>query len=144
MRSTCSGSSRPSCFDAARRRLETQRIPDFERPERVRVAPAHGAVDLHDAVRNLRHHLGGVEDVIAQQLPEKTPGFVIERHEGFQPLGERLDFAHGFERSKAGLVRRMVFERLPVDRVDFAVFADALIKALSASCRRASRVESFR
>ena len=53
--------------NAPRRRLEPQRVPHFERSESVRVAPAHGAVDFDDAIRNLRHHLGGVANMVAQQ-----------------------------------------------------------------------------
>src|SRR5579863_9450375 len=114
------------------RRLEPQGVPYFERPELVRVAPAHGTVDLDNAVRNLRHHLGGVADMLAEQLPEEAANFVVERYEGFQAIRKRLDFAHRFERSEARLVRRMVFEGLAVERVDFTVFADALVEALAA------------
>ena len=71
------------------------------------------------------------------------PDFVVERHQGFQAVGERLDFAHGFERSEARLVGGMIFERLAVERVDFAVFADALVEALAALVAEPSALHHF-
>ncbi len=117
--------------DAPRGRFEPQRIPKFERPERVRIAPAHGAIDLDDAIRNLRHHVRGVANVVAQQLPEKAPGFVVERDEGLQAVGQRLDLPHRFERRETRLIGRMIFQRFAVERMDFAVFAHALVEALA-------------
>ncbi len=117
--------------DSPRGCFEAHRIPEFERPERVRVTPAHGAVDLDDAVRNLRHHVGCVTHVVAQQLPEEAPRFVIERDEGFQAIGQRLDFPHRFERGETRLSGRMILKRLAIERMDFAVFPDAFVEALA-------------
>ena len=72
------------------------------------------------------------------------PDFVVERDESFQAIGERFNFAHGFERSEAGLVGGMIFEGLPVERVDFAVFADALVKALAALVADPSALDHLR
>ena len=129
--------------NAAGRRLKAESVPQFERSERVRIAPAHGAVDLDDAVRNFRHHLGGVADVLAEQLPQEPADFVVERDESLQAVGERLDFAHGFERSEAGLIGGVVFEGLAVERVDFSVLADALVKALAALVAEPSALKHF-
>ncbi len=50
---------------------ETERVPGFERPELKRESPAHGAVDLDDAVGNLRNHLRRIEEEIAVEAPEE-------------------------------------------------------------------------
>ena len=53
--------------------------------------------------------------MIAEHLPQKAAGFVVERDQRLQAVGQRLDFADGFERSETRLVGRMIFEGLPVD-----------------------------
>ena len=56
-----SGSARLFAFQPRDDILEAQRIPQLERTQLIGVAPAHGAIDFDDAIRNLRNHLSRVE-----------------------------------------------------------------------------------
>ncbi len=119
-------------LDAACCGFEAQRIPQFERPERIGEAPSHRAIDLDHAIRNLRHHECRVAHVIAQQLPEEPADPIVERDYRLQPVSQRFDPMHGFERSEPRLRGGVVFERLAVERVDLAVFPDSLVETLPA------------
>ena len=46
--------------------------------------------------------------------------------------------------AKRGLFGRMIFQRLPVDGMDFAVFADALVAALAALFAQPAAFDHFR
>ena len=41
---------------------EAERVPQLERPQLVGIAPAHGAIDLDNAVRDFGDHLGRVQE----------------------------------------------------------------------------------
>ena len=43
-------------FDAVRYVFKAQRIPELERSEFIRVAPAHGPIDLNNAIRYFGDH----------------------------------------------------------------------------------------
>ena len=123
-------------YDALRGGRKIERIPQLERPQLVGIAPAHGAIDLDDAVRNFGDHSGGVHHVIAEQLPEQRSSAVRRRDlrctdQGAQPLAQVFDIPGRFDRRKFGLLRRMVFQRLPVDGVNFFGRADPLVEALA-------------
>jgi hypothetical protein len=82
--------------------------------------------------------------VFADQLPEEAAHFIVERHQSFQPRGERLDFAHGFERGETRLIGRMIFESPAIESVDLAIPADAFVKALPAFIAKPSALNHLR
>jgi hypothetical protein len=70
--------------------------------------------------------------MLAEQLPKEMAHFVVERHKSLQASGEGSILRTVSREGEAGLVRRVIFESLAVERVDFTVFADALVEALAA------------
>ena len=116
--------------DPRSRSRKIERVPQLEGSQRVGVAPAHGAVDLDNAVGDLRNHACGVNDVIAKQLPQQRPGAIRRRDQRPQPGRKILDVPRGVDRRKPDFLRRMILERLPVDRVDLLRGADALVETL--------------
>ena len=108
--------------------FEAQRIPQFERPERVGVAPAHGAVDLHDAIGNLRHHAGGVEHQVAEQLPQERAGAVGAATSMRSRSRQVLDIA-----------ARLPPKRSAASRPDDTPASSSRAPDLPVSCRRVCR-----
>jgi hypothetical protein len=49
-----------------------ERVERLERPELPAEAPAHGAVDTHRIVRDLRSHLGGIAEPGAEQVAQEV------------------------------------------------------------------------
>src|SRR5262249_27403440 len=54
----------------------TECIPELERSLGKGKAPAHGAVDLHDAVGDFRHHHGAVGEPVAEKRPQELTGAI--------------------------------------------------------------------
>ena len=119
---------------ALHRAGHAERVPEFERPESEAVAPAHGTIDLHDAVRNLRHHARRIDREIAKQVPQKLAGGTVVRHQGAQSRSQVLDAADGFHSGEFHLPGGPVLQRFAVQRPDLLVgaFADALVETLPA------------
>ena len=86
----------PVALDAARSLRKAQGVPELERAEGMRVAPPHGPVDLHHAVRNLRNPLRRIDHDVSQQPPQKLPG-------GFGTGGQ-----HTQARGKVGNLSRLL------------------------------------
>ena len=110
---------------------ESKRIPQFKRAELMRVAPAHGAIHLDNAVGNLGHALGRVEDQVAKQGPKELAGAARIADQRAQALSQVFDASDRFKRWEAGFARDVIFERVQVDRVDFLFLADALVETLT-------------
>src|SRR5437762_3373008 len=95
------------------------------------IAPAHGAVDLDDAVGDFGEHASGVDNVIAEQLPEQRSGAMGGRNQRAKPLWQILDVPRNLHRRKFGLLYRMIFEGLPIEGVNLLGHPDALVEALA-------------
>ena len=116
------------------RLAETERVPGFERAELKGESPAHGAVDLDDAVGNLGNHLRRIEEEIAVKAPEELADAIRSGNQRAQALRQIFDNTHRFGGGELHLLRGMILERLAIDGVDLflGAFADALVESLSA------------
>ena len=108
-------------FHPLGRLLKAERVPKLERPQFMRIAPAHRPVDLHNAVRNFRNPLGRIEERIAKQPPQKTAGAIVGLHQGAQTLTQILDRFRRLHGRKTHFRRRMIFQRLPIDHLELAL-----------------------
>ncbi len=50
--------------------LQAHGIPGLERPEFVVVSPADGVIHAHDRVADLRHPVGGINEVVGEVFPD--------------------------------------------------------------------------
>ena len=119
----CAGNARRVHLQARDHFQETDGVPQFERAQFVAVAPAHGAIDLDDAIRDFGNHLRAIEEKIAQHLPQETPGAVVGAEQRADALAQVLDVARGVDGRKPRLLERLVFERLPIEHQDLASVA---------------------
>src|ERR1700733_4427997 len=126
------GRQRPPFYFQARDYLQkTPRVPQFEGAEFVTVAPTHGAIDFHDAIRNLGDHLRAVQEIVTQDFPQEAARAVIRAQHGPHALAQIFNVARGLDRRPARLLERLVFQRLPIERVDLAILSYALVEALA-------------
>ena len=71
--------------------VNAERVPQLERPELVRIAPAHGAIDFHDTVRNSRDAAGRVQQNVPEERPKERAGPAARLGERAQALGQAAD-----------------------------------------------------
>ncbi len=112
---------------------KTDSIPEFEWAQFVAVAPAHGAINFNDAIRNLGNHLRAIAEKVAKDFPKKTPGAVVGTEQRANALAEIFDVARRFHRRKARLLKRLVLEGFPIEHQDLAgvSLARFLVKTLA-------------
>src|SRR6266404_5329747 len=93
-------------FDLRREGSESDRVDHFEGAEFPGEAPAHGAINVHNVVRNFAHAAPGVEAHFGKAAPDKLlrlVGFLIfkERSEqGPQTLAGIFDCLASFNRGE--------------------------------------------
>ncbi len=80
---------------------EAERVPQLEGAQLVGVAPAHGAIDLDDAVGDLGDHFGRVEEQVAENFPQEAAGAIVGAQQGAQALAEVFDVAGGLDGSES-------------------------------------------
>ena len=125
-------------FKLLRHGLDADGVPRFERPELPAESPAHGAVHVHNRIRNFGHAARGVEAHPGDHAPDKflrlVAFFPFERRarQHAQPLARVLDGLSRFDGSEARLLLRAIFHFHGIEREDFgfaAGFFHALVKA---------------
>ncbi len=70
--------------------------------------------------------------MIAEHLPEKSAGLVVQRDQRLQALGQRFNLSDVFERVEARFGGGIILQRLPVDGVNLPVFSHPLVTSLAA------------
>ena len=125
-------------FQLPRHGLDADGVPRLERPQLPAKSPAHGAVHVHDRVRNFRNAARGIQAHAGDHAPDKflrlVAFFSFERRAGqhAQPLARVLDGLARFDGSEARLLLRAIFHFHGIEREDFgfaAGFFHALVKA---------------
>ena len=118
--------------------LDADGVPHLERPQLPDKSPAHGAVHVHDRVRNFGHAARGVEAHSGDHAPDEflrlVAFFSFERRAGqhAQPLARVLDGLARFDGSESRLLLRAILHFHGIEREDFgfaAGFFHALVKA---------------
>ena len=130
-------------FRGACRRPRSQRVPQFEGPELVGVAPAHGAIDFDDFVGDFGDAFGGVAGrgrcrASRGRCRRGRPG-----DQGSQALRQVFDILRGFGGGEFYLQRRVVFEGVQVDGVDLFFLADALVETLAGFFAEPAALDHF-
>ena len=109
--------------------FDADRIPDFEGTQFPGEAPACGAIEVHNVVRNFRHQARGVEAGLAKAGPQHAIGFVAAfaikcwREQGAEAFARVFDGFACFDGRKFRFEARAIIHFLPVEREDFRVGA---------------------
>ena len=109
-------------LDSVGHSLDADGIPNLERPKLPRKSPAHRAIHIHDAIRNLRNTPCGVRTHLTDTAPQKPRSFVAalaiehRRHKRAQPFARIFNRLSCFNRSEPSFLLRPVVHLLPVQR----------------------------
>ncbi len=118
--------------------LYANRIPDFKRPQFMTEAPLLSVVHIHNRLGDLRHTVRSIGQIEGMMMPQVLSGAVIFLHHPFDALTCVLDLTMLAHAVEAYFGWRLVFQRLQVERPQFARAVCPALHLVEAAVRLAT------